>query len=832
MMARPSNAHDGIQDRGEAGNRGKEALVTNVTQKRLADRAAIALSLSAMVLVGVGSLATTAHAAEAPAPFQASPQQLVADQWMLLAGQALTAQEQPSQATLKRVTVLLDQAIKLNETDAELWRLRAELARLSSDGPALNAALRQVTRLDPSDDAAQWKLILRAIEPLQTVQQRLAAVDRMLTGPGSEQFSAPLRSRLASYAAAAARESGDLAALSNYLKQATALDGSNLAAAQMVYDVLSSRQRPMVDVGSALLRVIEADPMQPAWRQRLAMLLASGCAYREAASQFRAANTLGQPITDPMSVYPWAMSLGASDRVDEALQIISQVRKAFTTSAVASTQPGASTQPAAGTAPTTQPATTAVSLPLPADLSLLQMVLLDMIDQKQSAEQVLVNVTAELRKDAASGSAEASATLAWVLALANRELPEAAKQLEIAGKTLGVSHPLLQRTSGWLALRGGDVAKARAILTPLAETDPFAAVGVAMSFTDVTERQQRQQWLTRAVTDAPVSLAALIAQRRLLEMGVRQVVTPDGQALANAFGKWQKWLLLPTPTSVTLVQLSAKVEASRPEYLQPIVAKLSFRNMTELPMSIEAGGPVPTRVVLVLSPRNGGKAMEPVAPLVVDLDRRLRLEPRAGVEVAVRLDRGSLGWVLSQNPTEPVSFSVTAVLDPVASGQQIRPGPMGQVEHVGQIDRRPLAVNGASIKQWIASLSAGSPAEKFTAAAALARSLEQGVGAAGEVSEEAKPVVAALNQSFAGLDPLLQAWTVRFLPSKAAGALGPVYDAVARSKDAMVRVAFLATQVTDPASPQIDAALRMADPQVKAFAAALRESLTAAAAKK
>jgi tetratricopeptide (TPR) repeat protein len=812
-----------IRVRGNAGNRGKEALVTHLKKHRAPARQIIALSVMATILMGSHSNALApAQAAEAPAPSLAqSPQQMVADQWVLLAGLALREQEQPSQATLKRVTVLLDQAIKLNDADAELWRLRAELAKLSSDSPALNTALRQVTKLDPSDDATQWKLILRAIEPLQTVQQRLAAIDRMLTGTGSEQFSAPLRSRLASYAAAAARESGDLGSLSAYLKQATALDGSNLAAAQMVYDVLSSRQRPLIDVGSALLRVIEADPMQPAWRQRLAMLLASGSAYREAASQFRAANTLGQPVTDPMAVYPWAMSLGASDRVDEALQIISQVRKAFTTPAAATTtQPDAATQPAA------------VAMALPADLSLLQMVLLDMLEQKKAAENVLASVTAELRTDAAGGSAEASASLAWVLALVNRELPEAAKQLEIAGKKLGVNHPLLQRTSGWLAMRGGDNAKARTILTPLAESDPFAAVGVALSFADVSERTQRQQWLTRAVTDAPVSLAALIAQRKLLEMGVRQVVTPDGQALANAVDRWQKWLLTPSPTSVSLVQLSAKLDVTRADYLQPVVVKLTFRNMTELPLSIESGGAVPTRVVLVLTPRSGGRAMESVAPLVVELDRRLRLEPRAGVEVAVRLDRGALGWVLSQNPTELLNFSVTAVLDPVVSGQQIRPGPMGQVEHIGQVDRRAMALSDASIKQWIAWLGTGTPTEKYTAAAALARSLDQGVGAGGEVAEEAKPIVAALNQSFAGLDPLLQAWTVRFLPAKAAGVLGPVYDAVARSKDAMVRVAFLATQVKDPASPQIDAALRSPDEQVKAFAAALRESLTAAGAKR
>lgn len=817
MMAGQPCKLAGIRVRGNAGNRGKEALVTHWKKHRAPARQIIALSVMATIMMSsqVNSLAP-AQAAEAPSPAQ-SPQQMVADQWVLLAGQALREQEQPSQATLKRVTVLLDQAIKLNDADAELWRLRAELAKLSGDGPALNTALRQVTKLDPSDDATQWKLILRAIEPLQTVQQRLAAIDRMLTGTGSEQFSAPLRSRLASYAAAAARESGDLASLSAYLKQATALDGSNLAAAQMVYDVLSSRQRPLIDVGSALLRVIEADPMQPAWRQRLAMLLASGSAYREAASQFRAANTLGQPITDPMAVYPWAMSLGASDRVDEALQIITQVRRAFTTPVAATTQPDAATQPAA------------VALPLPADLALLQMVLLDMLDQKKAAENVLASVTAELRTDAAGGSAEASASLAWVLALVNRELPEAAKQLEITGKKLGTNHPLLQRTSGWLALRGGDNAKARTILTPLAERDPFAAVGVALSFADVSERTQRQQWLSRAVTDAPVSLAALIAQRKLLEMGVRQVVTPDGQALANAVDRWQKWLLTPSPTSVSLVQLSAKLDVTRADYLQPVVVKLTFRNMTELPLSIESGGAVPTRVVLVLTPRNGGRAMESVAPLMVDLDRRLRLEPRAGVEVAVRLDRGALGWVLSQNPTELVNFSVTAVLDPVVSGQQIRPGPMGQVEHIGQVDRRAMALSDASIKQWIAWLGTGTPTEKYTAAAALARSLEQGVGAGGEVAEEAKPIVAALNQSFAGLDPLLQAWTVRFLPAKAAGVLGPVYDAVARSKDAMVRVAFLATQVKDPASPQIDAALRSPDEQVKAFAAALRESLTAAA---
>lgn len=768
--------------------------------------------------------APTARAADPELGPTASPQQLLADQFVLLARGTLLSRGEPTPAQLTRAGILLEQATALQPRDAEIWRLRLELARRTSDADTEQRSLQEIARIQPEDDVVQYQLIVHRLAPMQTVEQRIAVIERMLTAQGAEQLSPALRSKLATYAAAGAREIGDGTRLAAMLRQATSLDPSNVAAAQMVYDILAQRKRPAQETGSALLRVIEADPMAPMPRRTLADLLVRESAYREAAVQYRTANTLGQAIAEPAAVYPWVLSLGATGRNDDALQIIAQVEQAFSQAAV--TQPAA-TQPANDAAATT-PAPATVALPI--DLELLRLVLLQSANQPQVLDAALQRVTMDLRPDIDAGHPHAKVSLAWLLVMLDRTGPEAGELIESLNKDASpqgqevARSPMTQRVRGWLALRAGQLAQARQLLQPLAEGDPFAMLGLALSRTDAAEKEARVQALQQTVRQAPVSLAALLASRALLQGNEQPKATEAGRALSVAMDRWQGWMASPTLRAMSLLALDLRISPLRYGYLEPIEAQIVIRNLTEMPLALDGAGVVPTRAAILLGARSVGQGTGALPPAIVDLSRRIRLDGRATLTVPVRLDRADLGLLLTMRATDPITFTATAILDPVlVNSNTIAPGPRGLASRVPVVERRASPASEANVQTWLAAMNGRDTMERLQALALLTLVV-------GPLSENAatrpmaERIAAALNPAFSKLDPLHQAWVVRFLPPQGATRelLAPVYDIAIRSKDPLVQLSYLATQITDPASPEIDAALRSGDERVKRYAATLK----------
>ena len=59
-----------------------------------------------------------------------------------------------------------------------------------------------------------------------------------------------------------------------------------------------------------------------------------------------------------------------------------------------------------------------------------------------------------------------------------------------------------------------------------------------------------------------------------------------------------------------------------------------------------------------------GRTLGTLNPIVVDMRRRLRLNPREAMSFDVRLDRSDFGRMLRTNKIDTIEFSAMAVLDP------------------------------------------------------------------------------------------------------------------------------------------------------------------------
>ena len=586
-----------------------------------------------------------------------SPGELVADHLTRMAIQTLAGQSQPRSDQFARARILLDLAIQLCPDDTQLLRLRAELARRNGDRPALRRMLQRYCRLVPEDDAAQLDLITASLDGRPTLAERAKVVRRLLDEKGADQFTDPLRSRLFSYLAAVAREVGDDEQTLAWIKRAVSLDPSNKEAAVLALRLVESRKAPPLAVGTAMLLLVRADPLDAQSRLGLAQLLLSQGAYADAAEQYEVAERLG---ADPpaQTAYDRALALTGAGRADDATGLLNEAAR----------------------------------------------------DSDESPQQKL------------------------------------------------------------------------------------------------------------AVTDA-------LAQFESAKSGLLPRPLPAGAKLAASLAKWDDMLRRPDPANRPWLQLQIDVGTVRRfGYLDPITATVRIRNAMDMPLAIGPGQAIRSPLLVRTSVTAPGEPIEDPQTLVVDLRRRLRLDPNSEIELPVRLDRGALGAVLAHFPAGRFSISAGALLDPMTNRDgEVTVGPCGAVDTVPALERRGLSETDANIAGWLDDVGRPLPS------AVKVRSMIRLVRLAGDATEPKlrSRIVEKVNRALPSLDRPGRALLVLLTPTddKSKELRSAVLAEAAASDDTLVRVCHLARHVRQADSPHIQAALDSDDPVVAGFARAMAESL-------
>ncbi len=731
------------------------------------------------------------------------PEQMLADQMSLLVKRILTTNgDQPLRADqLVRARILLDMALEAAADDPELWLWRDELAESMQDPQARLRSLQRYCSLQPDDDAALLKMIMLKIEPYQTLEQRIEGIEKILDSTGGKRLSSALRSRLASYTAQGAFELGDVDRFIKRLKQALKLDRGNRQAAELMLAWVGKRSGSARAVGEAITHLVAAAPVDPAVRRRLAGWFLSRAAYPQAAQQFEVCVRLSQQPPNAQVIYEWAVCLAASGQPDAALGLLEQAKTFL---------PGPDQAPGQGQA-ANQPV-------LPLELETLRLVILHQANEPTPARGSFERLSSVLKQEAQAGRVAASVDLLWLSVLLGQQLSQE-PDLEAVRDQIGQDHPLVARLAGWIQLRQENPQAARTLLEPLSQTDPFALYGLALTHPSEAG-SSRWEVLKQVVRQAPGTLAAMMAMNNLAAAGVPMPRSPEVTAIERQMETWSNRLVAPNPRENRWIILHATCDATSYRYLEPITARLTLRNVTDWPLSLGDGQTVPSSLVLFVSPRIGGDSSGGQMTLVVDMGRRLSLGPGESFEVDTRLDRSPLGLMLAMNPTASFGVSTRAALDPVLTdGQELVTHLMGATHTLSPINRRGLAATQENIDYWLGSLDDLDPAERLSMLArviVIASRLRQ--------SPDDGPVVGqiaeAVNFRYQDLLPVEQAMLLCFLPPdpQATHLFKTVHELAQRSTSPLVRVTYLATQVTNPKSTAINDALRHPDPRIADFA--------------
>jgi len=792
-------------------------IMTNDTSHASTRRSLIARWVLIPVLLIAGLSPSLTRAQDLSFPDNATTDQMLADQLVAMAWMIFGRESEPRPDQLQRAMTLLDMAADLNPDDEGMWQLRISLARTMDDQALLKDSLRNYLRLQENDDAAWLEYIKARLSSVESLDDYLNTLERMLRAESAASLSAPLRSRLATLAAQAAREIGDNRRSAQWLSYAVKLDEANPEAAAMVYALTVEREATPRQTGTALINLLKASPVDASIRVGLATLLMEQGVYAHAIDQFEVAMQLVDTQTRMGLMNQYALCLIATGQEQKVPALLLDIQL-FLKRMMEAQNPDLAVE----LDPEEAQARMLEDLPkLPPTLEFIQLVLQHKNNPVAAKEafQRLRDFTAQIEDS--QEQATSFSDLAWVAAVFDQDPQWVQQRIDL----MEPDDDNAALSKGWLALREGNTETARELFVSLGDENMFARLGLA-TFPDLTE-EQRTEAYQQMIWDDPASMASIVAANRLMKQGKIVNATGDGVSVRVLADDMSRQLWTPALTVSPWVRMTMRVIPGSFGYLQPMKARIRISNAARVPLSIGPGGAIQSVLMVVCSPSIRNDPLGQLQPTFFNMGRKLTLQPGQSIEADIRLDRFDMGQLSALYPTSTITFNASALLDPrpLPTGG-IVPGPLGANHQVGSLQARGMPATPNNINLWKKDLDGTDPAVRALAITRLLVIARQPAETT-EAQDFRDEVSDLISQRYPSFDRVLQALTIRFmLPDEDGEPVSRrVIDLAQRSDDPLVRIIFLVMNADAPDSPVLTDAIRHDDPTIRTFAQAMKDGL-------
>jgi hypothetical protein len=732
--------------------------------------------------------------------------------------------------------LLAAEAARIDPTP-DRWRMLLKLADLAERRDLRIEAVGQLIRLDRQDEVARLLFINDAMDRYQTAEQRIEKYEWLLTEEKRQSLGPAVASRLSADFALLLDRRGDVDEFSRRLADAVALDPSNRSAAATAAGFFRAHVADPYGEAELLTTLVLADPTAPEALVLLAELLLEHGAYVGADRLYRIAARArvamrqipGEGMLADWAVAQWGRAdvqgaLGTIQRrqrqIDEVYRRRLRSESAQMTALELARQHG----------------------PMTSTLSTIRAAIHQRLADDEATPALAVALAAYEREIEELEQAETSSPTdmaqrhleaAWVALWLGGEIEYATRHLEAAGALLGgdgMSPEAEARFEGWMALRQNDLTRAAGLLGPGANQNPAARLGLALSRREGGELREAARDLYNVYLNRPGSLMGVWASDLLAEMiGQRVGPTPTAVRLEQLVATIPTVVdrLPDEPTLAVSLRLTPAKTTFEP--YEPIIINIEITNNAPMPLAIDDGGPIHPQIALIPSVQMSREmGLSDVRPMIVDIDRRLRLESRERLVVPVDLRRGALAQVLNGRPLRGATLKLTAIIGFRMTGEDVYgPGILGS-----EIETPPIRVDGIRpTTGWIAGaieaildpdssrdlvtmalLSHVVPLMKQVRSEDPLRALEQ--FGSRELEDDA---AAAIAEAYTKLDSASRAWLLAVMP-RLSPPLAPVYAMAQKDQDRHVQLMYLLFCLTGPDDPMIDAAIRGDDPDVRVMA--------------
>lgn len=778
----------------------------------------------------------------------------------------LRMQANPSPDDYRIAMLALDLARTFKPDDPILLRRQIEAAWSANHDERALELTRALLKVDPADEVALLRVIAAGIEKIQTVEERLAAYERLLGATG---LSPAVRARLALDAALLARETGNEARFVDLLATATELDSTNKDAAALALAYFSQAGGDPTGRLELLVNLLLADPVDPNIHNQISDHLARGGAFEQALrfhdhaqALLIAARLVPQPAAAlHRSRLRW-LAFGPSGLDDELELPVLQDRARLEQMIKLMQQRG---EPTEGLQKPSD------ILPSP-DSALLRMLLAEADGNPTAASrasedlrastserlrQMLLNTQGERDKarDVAllATRIRAETALSMVLAGVQNELVRAdirqateAMDRAMADETaLGevdpkITAPAREQLNLVVAL----LSTIDAVGTPEADerlndlkrrmderTAPMAVLAYVHALL-VHGRTADALPLLRTITrDDPASLWGAWAHQELLDLGVGSPF-PEARALTATARAVPAWLDRMVEKPENFMELSLRAPGPEEHVTSLIRLRLTLRNNSPIPLAVGPNAPINSRFLLSPVLEADLDRLTPIAiPEVASVDTRLRLMPRERLEIDVWAGGGIAGWYLESAGTRTARTRWRALQGFVHSQQAgYLPGPMCLSAETELIIRRPLPEMRFDSGRVVTRLLADDPAVLPTMATAIKSALVgPGTPPQGRDPAAFEPVMNAAGQRLSQSPEMVQVCLMVALPNAKITRVMAPFDRIAldTAGGPVGLAAAMLTRAVDPQDPVFDRAAANEDARVRELAALLRTRLLA-----
>jgi len=769
---------------------------------------------------------------------------------------------------LQSADLLIRRAIELNPDNVFIWRIALDLATALGDADDSAAdfrseALRRLTELDPDNEVLRLRRILDAVSKRQTAEERIDAYGKLLEPASVRKIGRPVAARLALDLAVLLRRTGDIEGFERELLHAIDLDPSFPEATELAAGYFRMRAPGAVEDAEAMRLAMMANPMRTPAALGLAALCMEQGAYRAAADILNIeAELLTVPRPDPVFdgvLSDLQLALWGSGRHDAAFAVLVKRQRMLDAALLAEldregailsleerqrTRMPIAPELAAGFAAMA----TAIRRP---DAGIA-------VSNAEIAYETRITALDRLEGDRTVIDAEiASARLqgALVLLWLEGSVERAEQWLAAARRTAPLSEEAEARFAGWIALRRGDFATAVETLSPIAERDLAARLGLAVALAGQGDRRGAARAYLDVARGTPATAVGLWARDRLRELlGRPDLTVVEGAELveqAAALPIEFTRLLQPESRKVLMRIRSDEFTVSA---WDPLRFDIELTNVSGWPLAISSEGPLLDTMSLTAAVNVPGRLSSLPPFAIVGLDRRLVLPKDGTIVVPIDASLTDASILLRDDPVSGAFLSVHGILNWRTTATGLEPGPLGAEVESTVVHVRGVRLERSWIDARLAELADHARAPDPETIAMLAHVLKHAArrGDALDASvRDALPAVGpAIADAAARLWPEARAWLVFATPHAATDegaesleALDPETAARIRGADVLVpelrplaavlredpspitRLAWISVRSLQPEDAVLEATLGMDPPELAEFARIYRSWL-------
>ncbi|USN99987.1 MAG: hypothetical protein H6810_04830 [Phycisphaeraceae bacterium] len=760
--------------------------------------------------------------------------------------------ESPTPEDYEIAARLLGIASELAPKDADLARLETAAAFGTGEPGLLAGATARVVALDPSDTVAQLRLITARIAQRQTAEERLALYEKLL-GPAGVSIDHTVRSRLAVDAALIEREQGNLDRFLSLLTLASSLDQTNKEARHLAssYFAEYAGEDPDSLTGELELNLelMWADPIDPNVHFGISRELAVEGAMREALRFYEIGMTIlyRAGLVQPRQKVEELAMRWLLDGPRFVLDSIEQELKLARDNARIKYE--LDKQRDVPDRLLTPPDEVFLD-PLYEKIRIIAA--MDAMDKSAVLEglreldkytehefkKIQEATTLDDEKSRAKAFEEFTSTLVsaqFMRMLANVDVRQTQSIIPQIPKYIGEEkwNQLRRPLEAWVALRTGDLDTTRAILQEIgAKTPAMRVCRAELLVAEGKDAEAAAEYEYVLRHESFVPFGAWARSRAMELTGRTDPVTPAGRRMQRLVAEVPASLdhFISDPAEM----LSLKIEPVQDDFPPGERArlKITVMNTTPWPLSIGPSRTISSRFLLGVDADDVDEFGAPPQPVVVDMDRRLRLDPTEKLSVEVGVEAGLNGMIFDAANRGIIRQRWQGWQSPTlnSDGAYVA-GPYGLSDSSEKFTRstRPEArLPGPDLAAFVGD--AASPDTIVAAVESAAAWLRRGDG------DEPARVVSALTERYLSAGPTERALMVSALPTASqVPAMAPFDEMVRRetgleavrkvSTPRVVAAMVLVTRVTDADDPLLAAAAGSGDESLVRLAALVSDRL-------